>query len=112
MKAIKFSPENVYELGIQDSEGNQITSNCKIKCTREQAPECKLFRMFENIYYIVLEVSLRENCLDLIVHHRYFQEDGSPAYSKMYKDSNEEVCEYSLGTILDVRYFGEKGSVC
>ena len=111
MNIIEFQQTNVYDLGIVDSMGDTITSNCKVKCTRDQAPDCKLFKMFKNLHYVILDVSLREQYLDLQVTHYYFEEDGSPAFLAIYNNSNHETDRHSLGTIQDVVYFGRRGTV-
>ena len=111
MNYIKFKPENIYDLGILDSKGNPIKSNSIIECSRVQAPQFKVFRMYEHVYYMVLKISLREIYLDFKVHHYYLQKDFSPAYAELFEDSDEKVFEYSLGSIQDVRYFGKHGII-
>ena len=111
MNIIPFNKNNVYDLGVKDSNGNTVTSNCKVKCTRDQASKCKLFRMFPEVAYIILEITVNENFLHLHIVHKYYKHDDTPAYIQMYDGPTDNGCEYPFGDMKDVKYFAKNGTV-
>jgi len=108
---IVFDPANVYDLGVKDIKGVPITNNCTVKCTREQAPDCKLFMMYENVDYTTLTITQGTEFLNqMFVKQRFYDKDGNAAHIQLYENSEllSAECDES---IFGMVYYGRKGEV-